>query len=552
MALTDFSVNKIRLWAVVGGVQIELTRVELEYPLSAIPRATLVCAIGRDVRSLLPANIHGVYDQLKVNVPITVWAEAAEVANSGISGGEWPIGPFIVFLGIIVGVGYRKSRSGAANLTLACRHFLVDLEFSYTPNKKTHPLNMGNFHNQAGIKMAGGVHFLISTLAKKYFTRDNVVDDYWARSLQPWMVDICNQRQIFEGEAVENGNDDAIGVLRMFEPFVGPVNPFTGIGSYKFGVPMSMNNFGIFGTRPGIDAIVTDASNEGLRAFLGATIWEKIVSDYGSRYLFSVCPMATRALVVPVIPGLKTLWNTIDPVEYDSISLSNFLPRPLRGVILETGANSMTGAWGLRRGGGQDIKTIGGRFENANMDEGMLYFREAPQWIANAVSQMAWSQFCARLFHGNAFAGGAGVPAPFPKPVDLRAQAKILWDEYAKAIYLYEVFKTRKGTVTGRIRFDIAPGSSIGLITTEEKFIKQTGVNIGEQILYGIVTNVSIMIDSEAVQGYTSFEVSYLRDEFENNDINLTTLQHPLWSKAWAGAPLVEQLFADPPPEIAE
>lgn len=553
MALTNFSVNKVRLWAVVNGVEIELTRVEMEYPLSGIPRATLVCAIGREVRSLIPANIHGVWDQLKVNIPIVVWCEAFEAANSGVSGGEWPIGPFICFTGIIVGVGYRKSRSGSANLTLSCRHFLVDLEFSWTPNKKTHPLNMGNFHNRAGIEMGDGINFVISTLAKKYFTQNNIIDDYWSNSLQPWLIDICNQKQIFENEANDTGNDDAIGVLRLFEPFLDNVNPFTGIGQYRFGVPMTMDNFDIFGTRPGINALVADASNEGLRAFQGNTIWEKIVSDYGSRYLFSVCPMATRALIVPVIPGLRTHWTTIDPIDYDSISLSNFLPRPLRGVILETGANSMTGAWGLMRNRGLDIQTIGGRFENANMIEGMLFFREAPQWIANSVHQSGWARNAALLPHGNAFAGGAGVAAPFPDPLALRNMGKILWDEYAKAVYLYEVFKTRRGSVAGKIRFDIAPGSSVALITTEEKFVAQSGINLGSQTLFGIVTNVTIMIDSEAVQGYTAFEVSYLRDEIENLDDNLTTDAHPLWTTVWNGAPLVEQFgVAEPPPEIEE
>jgi hypothetical protein len=205
------------------------------------------------------------------------------------------------------------------------------------------------------------------------------------------------------------------------------------------------------------------------------------------------------------------------------------------------------------RGRGLDIQTIGGRFENSNMDEGMLFFREAPQWIANGVSQMAWAQNAARFAHGNAFAGAAGNNPPFPDPAVLRGQAKVLWDEYAKAIYLYEVFKTRKGTVTGKIRFDIAPGSSVALVTTEEKFIKQSGINLGEQTLYGIVTNVTIMIDSEAVQGYTGFEISYLRDEFENRDKNLTTDAHPLWSTSWPGAPLVEELSAGvPPPAIDE
>lgn len=543
MSTINYSLNKVQLWAVVNGIEIELTRVELEYPLSDIPRATLACAIGREVRSLLPAAIHGIYDTLKVNIPIIVWCEAEEISNSGVPGSYWPDGPFICFTGIIVGVGYRKSRSGTASLTLSCRHFLADLEYSWAPNKMTHPLNMGNFHNKAGVKMGGDINFLPSTASIKYFTEDAITEDYWGLALRPWLNEICSQAQIFENEAVDPGNDDAVGALFLFEPLVA--------GGYEYGVPLSMTDFDILGTQPGIQAVVMDASQEGLRAFMGSTIWEKIVSDYGSRYLFSVAPMASRALIVPVIPGLLTTWVTIDPDEYDSVSLSNFLPRPLRGVILETGANSQFGAQGLVKGQGLAITTIGGRFENDSMTSGMIYFREAPQWVSNGVSQAAFAQAAANAVHGNAMGGAAGaVAAGIPAPIALRQMAKILWDEYAKAMYLYEVFKTRRGTVTGKIRFDICPGSSVALITTEEKFVAASGINLGEQILYGVVTNVTVMIDSEAAQGYTGLEISYLRDSNENLDPNLTTEAHPVWSTPWAGAPLVESFVAEPPPAV--
>jgi hypothetical protein len=533
MALTNVSVNKINLWAVVAGVEIELTQVDLSYSLNTIPTATLSCAIGREVKSLIPAPIHSIYDQLKVNIPIIVYCEAREAAVVGRSGGPWPGGPFVVFDGFIVGVGYTKSRSGSANLSLSCRNFLVGLEFSWTPNKTTHPLNMGNWHNPARIMLdPQSPSFVVSTVANAKFTSSTIKTDYWALALQPFLTEICNRAQLFEGEAVEAGNTDAIIALQRFEPF---------FGGYKFGVALSMNSFGIIGTEPGIQSIVTDASNEGLRAMRGGTIWEKIVADYGSRYLFTVTPMARRALVTPVIPGLTQVWKTIDPSEYDSIGIQNYLPRPLRGIILETGANSMTGAPGHNRGTALDITTVGGRFENPNMDRGMLYFRDAPQWIANAVSQMAWAKGSVLGVKGNAFAGQAGNPPALPRPAALRTLAKVLWDEYAKAMYLIEVFKTRRGNITGKIRFDIAPGSSVALITTEEKFVAASGANKGTQTLFGIVTKVGISINSESCQGYTSLEIGFLRDEAENVDANLTTPRHPLWSQPWAGAPLIDE-----------
>lgn len=545
MPVTDFSVNKVQAWAVINGEEIELSRVELRYYLNTIPEATLQCAIGRDVRSLEVAPIHEIIGDLKVQTPVTVYCQADEAANSGVTGGDWPSDPFIIFDGVIVGTGSRKAREGTANLVLSCRSNLVGLEYSWAPNKMMHPLNAGNFHMAAGLNLGDdNPSFIISTLASQFFTSTTVENDYWSLGLQPWLTAIANQRQIFDNDAIDQGNNDAIAALNLFEPFVDD-------GSEQlFGVPLSMNNFDIIGTRPGIDSLVTDAANETARSFTGTTFWEKIVQDFGSRYLFTLVPMATRALIVPMIPGLTQAWLTIDPDEYDSISLSGFLPRPLRGVVLYTGVNSMTGAFGLQRGHALDIQHIGGLFENTNMQEGMLYFRDAPQWLSNAVSQMCWAPGAAapNAVKGNVAAGPAGEAPDFPPAMALRDQAKTLWDEYAKALYLFEVFKHRNGTVVGKLRFDIAPGSTIDLITIEEKFVDQTVAFPSDLVLNGIVTGVTVMIDSEACRAYTAIEMRYMRDVIERIDPNLTTDAHPLWSVPFAGAPLCKEFGPEPPP----
>jgi hypothetical protein len=552
MPLTDFSVNKVRLWATVDGEDIELSRVELHYALNAIPDATLHCAIGREVRTLEPAPAHGVIDELTVLAGVTVYCEAVEVNDSGVSGGDWPVGPFVIFDGMVVGTASRKARDGSATLVIQCRHFLAGLEFSWSINKVTHPLNPGNFHQQAGMVMKAGdpVSFLVATLAARYFTTPNVEEDLWALSLKPWLEAICDQRQTFENEANKVLNDDAIGTLNRFEPFLEVEDDEP---AYRFGVPLAMQNFDIIGREAGIQSIIADAATTTAQAFAGSTMWEKLNCDFAARYLFALVPMATRALVVPVIPGLNRFWVTIDPVEYDSVSINGFLPRPLRGVVIQTGANSMTGCHGLVKGGSKDITTIGGRFENDNMEKGMIYFRDGPQWLTNLVNPMALGK---RAIAPNGIKADAAMPAlgqpPLEVPGVLRAEAKNLWDEFAKTIYLYEVLKTRRGSITGKIRFDVAPGSSIKLITTEEKFVDRDLGGLGVQTWLAIVTAVSVMIDSDAAQGYTAIEFSHLRNEAEFNDENLTTDSHPLWTETWDGAPLVVEELPDPVPEPDE
>src|SRR4029077_7046681 len=120
-----------------------------------------------------------------------------------------------------------------------------------------------------------------------------------------------------------------------------------------------------------------------IRSFYGTTLWEKIVADLGSRYLFALVPMANRALIVPFVPGLRDTWLTIDPDEYEAINLSGDLPRGLKGIAVYTGIGSMTGAFGFNVGQAGAITSLGGIYENPDLDSGMFFFRDGPQWIAN-------------------------------------------------------------------------------------------------------------------------------------------------------------------------
>jgi hypothetical protein len=543
MAITNFSVNKLRWWAVIDDVDIELTRVEVHYALNSIPTAILQCAIGREVRSLMAAAIHFIINELKINVPVQVFCQATEVTNSGIPGMVYPDGPFVVFDGRIVGTSFQKSMTGGANLILYCRHFLMDLEYAVTNTRTTHPINLNAFNMEAGIRMGPGEpDFVVGTIANKYFTKTNVEKDFWGAALRPWLEEVIDQPVVFENEEIgsNQGADNALAALARIEP------------PYQFGVPLTMRPFAALNVEAAIDAMAQNAAWGTFQSFYGQSIWEKIVAEFASQYLFAVVPMAERALVVPFIPGLNSTWTVIDPTQYEVISLNSDLPRGLFGVIVYTGTNSMTGAVPFQEGQGGAITTVGGRFENDNMDAGMMIFRDGPQWLCNAVSELVWARGAAapNAVRGNMMFPGAGAGPPGPFPAEIRDEAKEMWDAYARSIYLYEVLKNRRGSIQGAVRFDISPGSSIELITAEEKFIGgQTGV--GDMPLYAMVTKVSTVYDSDSVKGQTTIEFGFIHDEIEHDDPALSTDSHPLWSEVWVGAPLVEEFgAAEPPPDV--
>jgi hypothetical protein len=540
MALTNYSVNKLHWWAIVDDTTtVEITRVETHFALNSIPTCVLHCAIGRDVRTLQAAAIHFIINDQKINLPITVMCQAAEVNNSGTSGGIWPLGPFTAFDGRIVGTSFQKTRTGGASLMLYCRHWLMDLEYAVTNTRYTHPLNTIAFNMQAALQVIpGNPNFAVGTLATTFFSKPTITSDFWGDGLKPWLKKIINLPVVFANEEVSGpARGRALAALSRIEP------------DYQFGIPIPMVDFAVLSNVTATDAIAYDVANETFKSFYGQTIWEKLVGDFASRYMFALVPMAERALIVPFIPGLKDTWVTVDPSEYETISLNGDLPYGLSTVVIYTGLGSLTGAVGFQMGQGGANNTVGGLFKNKNMPEGMFIFRDGPEWLTNAVSQFAWAAGAAPVANvvGNMGFPGAGAGPAFEQPMGIRLAAKPMWDAYAKSVYLYEVLKNRRGAVSGKVRFDIAPGSSIEVICAEEKFISaQSGV--GDQSLFAMVTKVSTVYDSEACNGQTTIEFGFFHDEVEHEDPNLTTDNHPIWDSVWPGGPEVEDFTAEPPP----
>jgi hypothetical protein len=540
MAITDFSVNKLRFWAVTLGFEIELIRVELDYMLSGIPTAILSCAVGRDVKTLEAATIHFLVSEMDVNVPIVVYCEAFEAANSGISGGEFPVGPFVVFDGRIVGIDYTKSRSGTAALALRCRNFLMDLEYALTNLKTTHPRNPNDGKMNCGIQGdSDDQNFVIQSTATTLFTRTNIEEDLWGDAIQPWLAKILELPAVFEGEDISEGQGqaDALEALYSIEPFGGEDED-----EYEFGVPLELDDFDVLNSDAAIQAIAGDAAKSTFESFSSTTIYEKIAKEFGGKFMYGLVPMAQRALVVPFIPGLRELWLIIDPDSYETIELDTELPRGLRGVVVYTGMNSMCGALGFMEGQEGAMRSVGGIFENEDVDPGMYIFCEGPLWLSNAVSPPWWALPALGVGRkkGNAMNPGEGDgPRDGVNPKDVRFAADTMWDAFAHAKYLLEALRLRRGSLAGKMRFDIAPGSSIGVITTEEKFVSEQ-VGFADEILYGMVTRVKIIYDSDAARGQTNIEFGWIRNSSEN-ETDMATDDHPLYATTFDGAPLCEE-----------
>jgi hypothetical protein len=131
--------------------------------------------------------------------------------------------------------------------------------------------------------------------------------------------------------------------------------------------------------------------------------------------------------------------------------------------------------------------------------------------------------------------------------------------QYAQMIYASNALRGREGTVVGKLRFDIAPGTTIMIQAKGDKYLgeysdlqgllEQEGLSEGVDTLatdmYGFVAKVHISINAEQASATTAFELTNLRTEAENEQVSgrFSMPEHPFFGpRYFKYAPLVPGL----------
>jgi hypothetical protein len=120
-----------------------------------------------------------------------------------------------------------------------------------------------------------------------------------------------------------------------------------------------------------------------------------------------------------------------------------------------------------------------------------------------------------------------------------------LGDRYAKVIAQSMLFAERRGSVTGRFRLDIAPGSLVKVQVINDKFAEE---DAEEKAIYGQVQTVSLSVRAGAVgasgTAQTVFNIGYIRTAAEHEFAGdaLTASSHPLYKDTrFVGAKLCNE-----------
>jgi len=550
--LSEEASVRLRIDGSVGGVGgavgFEVVSVTGSFAINQVPECVCVLAVGRNaVDGQQLAKIHSAARSMKQMVKAKVYFRPRGEFKP--DGTEWPRGEQVVFDGYFVGMSYQKV-GGKVNVCVHLIHWLSDLAFSSSLSSVSHVSNPGSMTFPAALEPitpgagGGGEAVFLSNLVPHQAIEPLIQSDLW----EAIKVLMCGM-STFEGfnpicgaggiglEQIKK-NDRAKEALKKIE---GPGGDCT--LEYKYGKALALT-LGLAGQGwAGIAQAIGEIPVTGL---WNMTLWDVLVGGYCQQFGLMVCPGVDRAVVAADCPGFRgPTWREIPPNEYEFTDQSAMLPRPLRAVVshgasyMEAGANFYAAAQGVST-------CVSGVFASKSVEDadGVVMYTQVPRWVA----EITTSGVNAGTVVGakdnkpikTATTPDGGQKGPDKPPVEMKDDAQKVLDKYAQMVFIREQLRGRNGTISGKLRFDVAPGSKLKLKGSPEVFIG--GEDELADDLYVEVNRVTFEINCEGRRAATAFMLSAARNETENQEERTSTAEHPFYgANVLKGFPLLPE-----------
>lgn len=546
MAESPWQKVDIRLRAVIGGTEyMDCTAWNATFEMNNIPSGSLMLAVGRNIQTLQAATIHRTVGQLRIKIPAKVYLKITPTGGAAGVANEFTGIEFLCFDGYAVSSGWTRNR-GEAQFVIHLLHWLDDLNASSMLSATSHPSNPADFTFGAvfpalGPNSGGGEDpaqteptWTATADATKTISDTQLSEDLWKQVLHPWLMTIAEQDRLdinpLGGAGVSRGlNDRAKKAL----------DRMSGAAAGCAVTPLGMDLTGANG-----EAVANGVRNwlqrESFGTWVHTTFWGKIVGEWGPAFMFSIVPRIEDAFPIPFTGPLREAFKTITPNDYDYANILTPMPQVLQAVGIVHPVQMYTGADMDPAAFPVGYSQLCGWYTPQDEPEGMLLFKEPPGWISEVIPESDYSRKSTGAegeVIGHAADPGVGAdndklnPAAAVKGVAQTA----LMDRFAQHWYCLESIKGRQGELSGKLRFDIAPGSSIKIIPAKEKFIGEDDLSLPR---FATVTRVSFMINAEAQQCGTSFGLAHVRTEAENESDKTSVARPPLYNAGWPGCAL--------------
>jgi hypothetical protein len=528
----------------VDGKRYEVAQFSSNWAVNEIPTAVCLLAIGRKAQDGAKelATIHTEGRQAQMTKAKVIFQPRKEYDLKE----EWT-GPKTIFDGFFVGFSYRKI-SDKVYATASLIHWLAAMTFSSCLTATGHVANPTELNAAAVLNLAGGTSLggNISSIVMADIA-DNLVgagSDLW-KAISAVFCRLAQEEQLpvnstdaCLGSGQAKANTEALSALSRIE------GSLCYKGESKYHKALAIQSGSLAGVIE--SAIAMAIGNETIESYSTFSFWDKLVGQFCPTYGMAVLPRHDTALVVADTPGYnKGHWRTLKPTEYDFFDMSAELVRPLQGVSVVAGWDSQTMGGVEEDLPGPAIR-IGGCYveDSVQAGDGVRMYIRAPSWLLSLrnLTEYGGSSSGTRTNAPTPTSTTPDATAPAPKlqtPAQIASASDNMYDKYAKSVYVKEMLRGRVGTVSGKLRFDVAPGSVVRIESTPEKFIG--GEDQLAIVVFGSVQRVTITINAEASLAGTSLSLAYVRSEEENKRPRTSVDEHPLFGQAVVvGAPLVD------------
>ncbi len=542
---SQYGVSQFKLVAEIEGDEYEMVQFQMSFGLNMVPRASALMAVGRNARNITEtATIHRTGDKLVYLKPAKVYFEA--VGRLSAKDESWPSGRTLIFDGYLTGVSYRRS-SNSVQLTLDFIHWLADLQFSSCISEISHPDNPYSYTYRAAKTLAGAggaqPTWLGQYVGSDFFTLDKVTGDLWGQALQPFYCALAEE-DLFKATGAdrvetcvtleEKVNRQALAALKRM---VGGGCSEVQSTYYK---PLTLRP-GALGEELG-EAICRGIQDTIADADFFQSFWDNLTVKLGPEFCFSLVPQIDKAFIAPVIPGLReTYTREIYATDQEYVDFQASLPRPLRAVVLYNTFYMETQTGLAQEDTEPNYDTgPGGCFAPAGDAEakGQILVKRAPKWMTNIAATTEIAGATKSVYTKSTTTPEGSGPRAEKSPAAAIKDTKSLADWYCHYVYMCEALRGRSGTVAGKFRLDIAPGTTVKVHGSPEQFLggeDTLGIN-----MVGLVHTVTCALDAEQSKAGTGFGLTHLRTEFENQDDKTSIPIHPLYNQSYTGAPLTD------------
>lgn len=532
-------------------IALNLTRFSAQFGVNSIPQASCAVAMGSTVPGTdKKSPIHLIIDKIRYRTKAIVYMtvnEGFELLPVGIQISEkekyFDGRTFILFEGYTSGSGFRRSGS-SIEYVLSLEHWLSDLNNSSALSPDLIPgVPLDLFFPATGIP--GAPESLFGTIGAEFtlvgetISINDIKEDIWS-ALKKYFLAIANTNAVNPSSTprlkletrVQNPQDifkstKNTGAIEALGKFAAVENRFY----RKIGLNPELAS----GNTPRF--MLETYRKMTLSSFNGTTFWDNLIS-LGASFQFGVSPGISTAWVFPKLPNFKNQYKTIYDSEINNFDISTSMPKFIGGVVIKGNLADSAGTFSLRTQAEKDTASLLTNFASGMYfskrhatNPAMVIMQVAPNWLALNMIPEEIDLILNRVAIPNALPDDALQEAALAKYGALTA--------YAKSVYNTEILKYRNGNVSGKFRLDIAPGSIVRIETAGESGKINVSDDTAQHPIYASVDQVSYSVDAINGQASTSFAVSNVRSEVENNDADLTTDVNPLYNSVWRGAPLI-------------